>query len=100
VVASTDVGQHILEMRRHTAREKLPHPPLGADFGRSRNEQLYVGIRRDHGADVTPVEHRAAALRREILLPLEERGADAGIGGYCRCDARHWLAAELGIVVI
>ena len=52
---------------------------LGADFGRGGDEQLDVGVGRDHRADVAAVEHRAALLRGEALLPVEQglRGPSA-----------------------
>ena len=50
-------------MRGHSALRELLEAPLGANLRRSGNEQLHVGVGRDHRADVAAVEHGAAGLR-------------------------------------
>ena len=60
-------------------------PPPRPGFRRSSDEQLGIGLRCNHSPNVTPIEHRAAGLVREILLPLQKccanRGVDRGTGG-------------------
>ena len=46
-----------------------PRPLLG----RRGDEELHVGERADHRADVAPVENRAGRLRGEPALEVEER---------------------------
>src|SRR3546814_4006942 len=41
-----------------------------ADRRRCLDEQFHLGLGRDHGADIAPVEHRAAGLAREAALAL------------------------------
>src|SRR3546814_12946384 len=58
------------------ARDHLGVAAARTFLGAGGHEQFGVGVRRDDGADVAPVEHRAAGLVREIDLALEQRRTD------------------------
>ena len=78
-------------------RLQLGEAAAGADLGAGGDEQLRVGLRRDHGADVAAVEDGAARLAGEAPLPLEQRLADQRIGRDARGDAADRLALQLGV---
>ena len=67
---------------------------LGADLRGRLHEQLGVGVGRDHRADVAPVEHRAARLRGEPPLALEQRRADQRMRGHDRGDLADLVVAQ------
>ncbi len=60
--------------------------------------QLHFRVRRNDGADVAPVEHRAAGLFGEPALPLEQCLADGGVDRHPACVAAGLLAAQARIV--
>ncbi len=100
LVTRVNIGQHLFEMGIQPALLELLQPAPGAHFRRRGYEQFHLGTGRNYRSDVAAIEHRAAGLRGEVLLPLEQLRAHAWIGGDRRGDARHRLAAELGIAVV
>ena len=62
--------------------------------GACGHEELGLGIRADHGADVAPVEHGAAGLCREAPLQIEERVAHRLEGGDDRGGIPHLASAQ------
>ena len=55
-------------------------------------------MRRDHRADIAPVEHGAAGLVGEIHLPLEQRLAHRGMHRRAAGEAARTFIAKRGIV--
>jgi hypothetical protein len=97
-VPSADVGENRLEAAVLPLREKLAVPPLGPHLGRGRHEQLDVGLRADHGADVAAVEHGAAVPSGEAALEVEQRLAHGGNGGDDRGRLAHLATAQARLV--
>src|SRR5256885_7963580 len=85
-------------MRIHPASLKLFEAAFGTTLRRGRNEQLHVGVRSDHGADIPAVENRAASLTCEIPLPLQQCRAYRRVSRDNRCDLGHGLASQFRIV--
>src|SRR6185437_1222942 len=97
-VAGPDVGEDVVVMGVHSALFELVEAAPGADLGRGGDEQLHVGLRRDHGPDVAAVEHGAPLLPREILLALEQGRPHRRVDRDGRGELGYRLAPELGIV--
>ena len=71
----TDLPNHPQAFQQmHTGLFTFRRPSLGAYFGGRVQKQLYVGIRKNHGADIAPVEHRPRGGPAKIALELDERG--------------------------
>src|ERR1700722_7529859 len=60
LVAALDIIQHVLERDLVAGVAQLQPAAAGADLGAGGDVELGRGVRRDHGADVAPVDHRAA----------------------------------------
>ncbi|KAI1690699.1 hypothetical protein DdX_22336 [Ditylenchus destructor] len=94
IVAGADIGQHPVEAGHDPVAAQLRMATLGADRGGRLDEELGVGIRRDHRADIAPVKDRAPRLLGESLLALEQRRANQRVRGNDRGDLAHLVAAQ------
>src|SRR5690606_121799 len=63
-----------------------------------RDEQLRGGGRRDHRADVTSVEHRAARLVCKIDLALKQRAAHLRVNRHPAGEAARAFVAQRGVI--
>src|ERR1700692_2464329 len=63
-IAAQQVGQNLVLVGGFAPCAQLKHPPCRTHFGAGDDEELYVGARRDDGADIAAVEHRAGRLGR------------------------------------
>ncbi len=77
-----DVGQDVVEADVLALAAELPPAAVGAHFRRSGDEQLGGRVRRDHRADVAPVDHRARLARGEGALHVQEGAAHPGVHGH------------------
>jgi hypothetical protein len=75
-VALQLVGEDLLEAGGIALRLQLGVAPPRPLLGRRDQEELGVGVREDHRADVAPLEHRPAVLggERQPALQLEQPG--------------------------
>src|SRR5690606_307636 len=101
LVAPADVGQHLLIGNRFPPARKLAEAAGGADLGARSDENLDLRLGRDDGSGVAAVEYGAAGAAGEVLLELQERGADlrhdGDLGGrLAQLRARQALAVEIG----
>ena len=59
----------------------VAHPPLGAHPRRGGDVELEAGVGEDDRADVSPLDHPAAALGHPGPLTLDEHRPHRGVGG-------------------
>src|SRR5205085_1391907 len=95
-----DIGEHIIVMSDDAAAFELLEPTLRPDLCGGGDEKLRIGIGCNHGAGVAAVEDGSSWLAGELLLTLEQRGADRGISRDHRRYLGHGLAAQLGVLGI
>ena len=76
--------------------------PPGAHLDRGGDEELYVRLRADHGADVAPVEHRALGVPRRVpgegALEFQHRGPDLRNRRHHRGRIGGLVAAQVRIL--
>src|SRR5687767_3243233 len=59
LVAPEDIRQHRGLVGGLAPRLRLQGAALGSDLGVGDDENLHIGMRADHGADIAAIEHRA-----------------------------------------
>ena len=96
----TDVGEDFAEIGVAAPGLDVAQAAPGAHLGARRHEELHVGLRADHRADVAAVEHRAAGLRGEGALLVDQDLAhareDGDLGGrLAHLMRRQRLAVEV-----
>ena len=69
-VAGLDVGDQAVHVGFAAMGLGILEAAFGADMDAGGDEDLGIGVRRDHGADVAPVEDGAARLGGEVALAL------------------------------
>src|SRR4051794_8660704 len=79
-VTHQDIGQHPRLVGVLPPRPGLEGAAAGADLRVSDDEDLHVGVRTDHGADVATIEHRAGRIGGELALKIEQYLAHPGNG--------------------
>src|SRR5690606_19928217 len=99
-VAAAQVGLDRLERVAFPARLQLLPAALRTGLHAGGDKQLHIGLGRDHGADIAPVEHGPAGLKREAALALVQRLAhgrvdrDAARQPPCRFAAQLWIGQQ------
>ena len=78
-VAAAEVFLDRSQRHRFAAFAHFGEAALGAGGDAGGDEQLHLGLGRDDGADVAPVEHRAARLGGEGALAFEQRLTHGGM---------------------
>ena len=76
-----NVLQHGFKRLRSTALLQLQHPPLGPGLRGGGQEDLHVGVRQHHGADV-PAIHNHAVGAGQLALHFQQEGPNAGMGRH------------------
>src|SRR3984885_7581778 len=81
LVAAEQVGEHVLFLGHFAAPPQFPGPAAGPHFGGGNDKELNVGTRRDHGADIPPVEHGSRRFGGKTALIVDQRLPYLGDGG-------------------
>ncbi len=89
-VALLDLVKQRIAIHRIAALFQLAGPTFHARLAVGLNEQFHIRIGTDLGADIAPIQNRAAGLKREIALKIEQGGAHFG-------DHRHFRGKHPGL---
>jgi hypothetical protein len=71
-IAAPDIGKHFGLGYKGSSLPKLDKAAARPLLGSGRDKQLHVGIRANHGTNVTPVEHGSGRASREGALVGKE----------------------------
>ena len=79
-VAVADFGFHLGGVGGDTTGGQFQKPPAGALSDTRGDEQFYLCIGEDHGADIPPVQHRTLSGAK-AALEIKQGSAHGGDGG-------------------
>ena len=95
VLAGTQIFQDIFDRQHHPLAGQFGMATAGADIIIGGHEQLYLRVRTDHRADVTPVQNRTTVAGRERALKIQQRLTHLGDRGHAAGGLRHLGRAQI-----
>jgi hypothetical protein len=98
LVARFDVDEDMRKFNIHTVCREFIGATRGAGFCRRGDEEFRIGMRRDNGSNVSPVQNGTDGLTGKVLLSREEFIANDLVCGYHRGSPRGRLGPYVGVV--